>query len=110
MGWVVSVTPRPRFSPGESTPGTGGWEGPRAGLDSEAAGKILSPLSGIKSRSPSRPARSQTLYGLSYPAHSFVESQIELPVKTVFKILDCVLMHAHFSLIVCMKIRFLHWK
>jgi hypothetical protein len=43
-GWVVSVTPRPRFSPGERTPGnrwTGGWVGSRAGLDTEATGKIL---------------------------------------------------------------------
>jgi hypothetical protein len=43
-GWVVSVTPRPRFSPGERNPGThctGGWVGPRAGLDTEATGKIL---------------------------------------------------------------------
>jgi hypothetical protein len=34
-GWGVSVTPRPLFTPGES-PGThctGGWVGPRAGLD-----------------------------------------------------------------------------
>jgi hypothetical protein len=32
--WVVSVTPRPRFTPGEMTPGTqwrGDWVGPRAG-------------------------------------------------------------------------------
>jgi hypothetical protein len=31
MGWVVSVSPRPRFTPGERTPGThctGGWVGP----------------------------------------------------------------------------------
>jgi hypothetical protein len=44
MGWVVSVTPRPRFTPGERTPGThwtGGWVGPRAVLDTEARGKIL---------------------------------------------------------------------
>jgi hypothetical protein len=37
-GWVVSITPRPRFTPGERTPGThctGGWVGPRAGLDTE---------------------------------------------------------------------------
>jgi hypothetical protein len=37
-GWVVSVTPWPRFSPGKRTPGThytGGWVGPRAGLDTE---------------------------------------------------------------------------
>jgi hypothetical protein len=41
---VVSVTPRPRFNPGERTPGThctGGWVGPRAGLDTQARGKIL---------------------------------------------------------------------
>jgi hypothetical protein len=43
-GWVVSVTPRPRFTPGERTPGThstGGWVDPRAGLDTEDTGKIL---------------------------------------------------------------------
>jgi hypothetical protein len=46
---VVSVTPRLRFSPGERTPDThwtGGWVGPRAGLDTEAREKILSPLPG----------------------------------------------------------------
>jgi hypothetical protein len=40
---VVSITPRPRFTPGERTPGThctGGWVGPRAGLDAEARGKL----------------------------------------------------------------------
>jgi hypothetical protein len=73
MKWVVSVTPRPRFSPGERTPVThctGGSVGPRAGLDTEARGKILSPLPGIEPRSPGRPARIQTLYWLSYPAHA----------------------------------------
>jgi hypothetical protein len=72
-GWVVSVKSRPRFSPGERTPGTqctGGWVGPRAGLDKEATGKILSPLLGIELRSPGHPARSQTLHWLSYPAHT----------------------------------------
>jgi hypothetical protein len=37
------VTPRPRFSPGERTPGThwtGGWVGPRAALDTEVREKI----------------------------------------------------------------------
>jgi hypothetical protein len=76
--WVVCVTPRPCFSPGERTPGThwtGSWVGPRAGLDTEAKRKILFPLPGIEPRSPSRPARSQTLYWLSYPAHiSFDQS------------------------------------
>jgi hypothetical protein len=61
---------RPRFTPGERTPGThctGGWVGPRAGLDTEATEKILSSLPGIEPRSPGRPARSQTPYWLSYP-------------------------------------------
>jgi hypothetical protein len=61
-GWVVSVTPRPRFTPGERTPGnhwTGGWVGRRAGLDAEARGNILCPCRGSN---PDRPARSQTLY------------------------------------------------
>jgi hypothetical protein len=38
-GWVVSVTSRLHFTPGERTPGThctGGWVGPRAGLDTDA--------------------------------------------------------------------------
>jgi hypothetical protein len=69
---VVSVTPRSRFTPGERTPGTqctGDWVGSRAGLDTEARGKILLPLPGIEPRSPGRPARSQKLYWLSYPTH-----------------------------------------
>jgi hypothetical protein len=41
---------------------TGGWVDPRAGLDTEVRGKILSPLPGIEPRSPGRPASSQTLY------------------------------------------------
>jgi hypothetical protein len=43
--------------------------GPSADLDTEVRGKILSPLPGIEPRSPGRPARSQTLYCLSYPGH-----------------------------------------
>jgi hypothetical protein len=54
--------------PGKGTHCTGGWVNPRAGLDTEARGKILSPLPGIELLSPGRPARSQTLYWLSYPA------------------------------------------
>jgi hypothetical protein len=41
-GWVVNVTPRPRFSPGEKNPGThwtGGWVGPRNYLDTGATEK-----------------------------------------------------------------------
>jgi hypothetical protein len=65
-GWVVSVTPRPRFTPGERTPGThwiGGWVGLSAGVDAGARRKILCPCRGSK---PDRPARSQTLYCLNY--------------------------------------------
>ena len=45
---------------------TGGCVGPRAGLDGR---KFSSP---IRIRSPDRPARSQSLYRLSYPTHSSV--------------------------------------
>jgi hypothetical protein len=38
---------------------TGGWVGPRAGLDAEARRKILCLCRGSN---PDRPARSQTLY------------------------------------------------
>ena len=62
-GWVVSSTPRPHFTLGKDpvTHFTGGWVGPRAGLD------------GRKSRPHrdailDRPASSQSLYRLSYPA------------------------------------------
>jgi hypothetical protein len=47
----------PHFSHGEKTPGThctGGWVDPRASLDTEARGKILSLLPGIKPQSPGR--------------------------------------------------------
>jgi hypothetical protein len=49
--------------------GQRGWVGPRAGLDTEARGKILLPLPGIEPRSPSRPAHSQTPYNI--PVHNF---------------------------------------
>jgi hypothetical protein len=76
---VVSVTPRQRFSPGERTPGThctGSWVDPRTCLDTEARGKILSPPPGIEPLSPGRPARSQTLYRLSYSGSSKILVEI----------------------------------
>ena len=64
-GRVVSSTPRPHFTPGErpGTHFTGGWVGPQ-----DRSGR------GGKSRRhrdsmPDRPARSKSLYRLSYPAH-----------------------------------------
>jgi hypothetical protein len=68
MGWVVSVTPRPRFSPRERTLDThwlAGWVGLRAGLDTEARGKVFCVCRGSN---PGRPLCSQTLYWLSDPA------------------------------------------
>jgi hypothetical protein len=59
------ATPRPGFPPGEMTPPPvpivqeAGWA--PAGLDTEARGKILSPLPWIEPRLSSRPARNQTL-------------------------------------------------
>jgi len=63
-GWVVSSTPRPHFTPGKDPVPTvqeAGW----------APGPVWT---GGKSRShrdsiPDRPAYSQSLYRLSYPAH-----------------------------------------
>jgi hypothetical protein len=52
--WSAS-RPCHALSPGKGPPGThctGGWVGPRAGLDTEARGKVLSPLPGIEHRSP----------------------------------------------------------
>jgi hypothetical protein len=54
--------PQPRFTPG--THWTGGWVGPRAGLDAEVRRKTLCLCRGSN---PGRPVRSQTLYWLSYP-------------------------------------------
>jgi hypothetical protein len=50
---VVSVTPRPRFAPGERTPATHwAWVGLRSGLDTEVRGKILCPCQGSNSDRP----------------------------------------------------------
>jgi hypothetical protein len=72
-GWVVSVTPRPRFSPGEGPPvpivQETGW-GPEPVWTHRLEENFL-PLLGIEPRSPGRPVRSQTLYWLSYPAQYY---------------------------------------
>ena len=62
MGWVVNATPWPLYP--LERPGThcvGGWVGPSSGLD----GRGKSRPTGI--RFPDCPARSKSLYGLSYP-------------------------------------------
>jgi hypothetical protein len=66
-GWVVITTPRPLYLQEEtSTHFTGGWVGPRAGLDRCEKSRPT----GI--RFPDRQARSQSLYRLSYRAHCCV--------------------------------------
>ena len=64
-GWGVSVTPRPFFTPGKNPVPIvqeAGWAPGPVWTGAEN----LAPT-GI--RSPDRPARSQSLYRLSYPAH-----------------------------------------
>jgi hypothetical protein len=66
--WVVSFTPLPLYTP-ERVPGThfiGGGVDPRAGLDDMEKWKFLA-LPGLELPPPGRPARSQSLYRLSYP-------------------------------------------
>ena len=70
--------------------------GPRAGLDRR--GKI-SPPTGV--RSPDRPARSQSLYRLSYPAH--IKNASNLTISKVTKIL-------HRTKKVPPQLQFMHWK
>jgi hypothetical protein len=63
MGVSIQCHAPPALYLREKDPGTrwiGGWVGPRAGLDTEATGKILSPLPWIEPCG--RPAHSQTLY------------------------------------------------
>ena len=72
-GWVVSSTSRPHFTPGkDSVPilQEAGWApGPVW-----TGGKSRPHLDSI----PDLPARSQSLYRLSYPAHFYSESSLKI--------------------------------
>jgi len=72
-GWGVSVTPGRSLPPGKTQyplyRRLGGPQG-RSGQ----VRKILPPPTGI--RSPDRPARSQSLYRLSYPAHVITKETV----------------------------------
>jgi hypothetical protein len=90
MGSVFRVTPRPRITREEGTPGircTGGWVGLWAVLETKARWKILSPVPGIEPPSPGRPVRSQTLYWLSYPA-PFVSLGLQITINKVLLVDD----------------------
>jgi hypothetical protein len=75
----------PRERPG--THCTGGWEGPRAGLDRSEN------LASIGNRSPNGPARSQSLYRLRYPAPdplpAFMQKQYMSHVPSYLIISTC---------------------
>jgi hypothetical protein len=63
-----------RFTLGERAPGThciGGWVDPRASLNDVEKRKFLT-LSELELRPLGRPARSQSLYRLSYPGSLFI--------------------------------------
>jgi hypothetical protein len=68
-GWVVSVTPWPRFAPGKGSRyplyRRLGW--PQSWSGHKGLRKNPFPLPGNEPRSPSHPVCSQTLYCLSYP-------------------------------------------
>jgi hypothetical protein len=67
---VVSTTPRPLYPRGRpATHCTGGWVSPRAGLDVCEKSRTT----GI--RPPDRPARSQSLYRLSYPVPTYAPNK-----------------------------------
>jgi hypothetical protein len=64
--------------PRERAPGThfiGGWVDPTAGLDDMEKRKILT-LSGLELPPPARPARSQSLYRLSYSSIIITKTKI----------------------------------
>jgi hypothetical protein len=80
-GLVVNGKPRPHFTPKERIPSThwmGGWVGLRAGLDTQAKGKILCLCQGLN---PGRPGCSQILYWLTYPSMSVNNLQNSLILK-----------------------------
>jgi hypothetical protein len=97
MGWVVSVTPRPRFTPREKGPlvpivQEAGWA-PVPVWTQRLQKKILTPLPGIEPRSPGRSVRSQTLYWLSYPAHIHIlpHRYLKTQRSNGYILIDCLI-------------------
>ena len=85
MRWVVNATPRPLY-PREKTGThcTGGWMGRRPGVD--RIGNLAPPTG---NRSPDRPARSESLYPLSYLG-SLIYIYIYIHTHTHSNICVCV--------------------
>ena len=80
-GWVVSSAPPAALYPRErpNTHCTGGWVSPRAGLGSAEN------LAATGIRSLDRPACSQSLYWLHYPAHLYFYYYIQIPLTSIPK-------------------------
>jgi hypothetical protein len=81
--WSASH-PGHALPPRERTPGThwtGGWVGPRAGLDAETRRKILYLWRGSN---PGRPVCSQTLYCLSYSGSSHTSGSVQKSHDAIF--------------------------
>ena len=81
-GWGVSVMPRPIFTPGKDPVPIvqeAGWA-----QATVWTGAVNLAHTGI--RSPDRPARSQSLYRLSYPAHCEQHTYSLLKLKSVWKV------------------------
>jgi hypothetical protein len=82
LGWVGGQQHAPAALPQERTGThcTGGWVGPRAGLN--VCEKFRPRRDFFKTRSPDPPARSQSLYRLSYPGTllTLVQTQIHIPI------------------------------
>jgi hypothetical protein len=71
-GWGVSFTPRPLFTPGKDPVPIVQEAGWAPGTVWTCAENLAS--TGI--RSPDRPARSQSLYRLNYPAHRMTRADV----------------------------------
>ena len=85
LGWVVNATPQPLYC--RERPGTqciGGWVGPRACLDGCSESRPH------RDSNPDRPARSKSLYWLSYPSAYILKGRHEnkksLPMHVVWQV------------------------
>jgi hypothetical protein len=94
MGWVVNATPRPAY-PRERSGShcLRGLMGPRAGLDG------VENLASTGIRSPDCPARSQSLYRLSYPGPRGTTYEKKKTFKSYFT--DCTTYLQRFFLQIC---------
>jgi hypothetical protein len=102
-----------RFTPSERAPNNhwiGSWVDPRVTLDDVEKRKFFT-LRGLKPRPLGRPARSQSLYRLSYPGSSLhctdrnmmsgAEFRIHRTSATVVKIIREEHIHSHTHILTC---------